>query len=183
MQKPFFSIVVVSLNPGERLEKTLKSILSQTYGNYEVILKDGGSKDGSLELLKEAGFFEDKPMIKIIEQPDKSIYDGMNQAVTYVKGCYIQFLNCGDYFYDENVIIYAEYNGIKGWIIEDINNISFSVSSDPEEEVKVEDTIKIEDIELPTKEPTGGSVEMPRSTFPLKVFILFEVAFFFFVII
>ena len=57
MQKPFFSIVVVSLNPGERLEKTLNSILSQTYQNYEVILKDGGSKDGSLEFLKEKGFF------------------------------------------------------------------------------------------------------------------------------
>ena len=104
MQKPFFSIIVVSLNPGERLEKTLNSILSQTYQNYEVILKDGGSKDGSLEFLKEKGYFEDKPMIKVIEQPDKSIYDGMNQAVTYVTGDYVQFLNCGDYFYSKTVL-------------------------------------------------------------------------------
>ena len=104
MQKPFFSIVVVSLNPGERLEKTLNSILSQTYQNYEVILKDGGSKDGSLRSLKKKGFFTDKPMIKIIEQPDKSIYDGMNQAVTYAAGNYVQFLNCGDYFYSKTVL-------------------------------------------------------------------------------
>ena len=104
MQKPFFSIVVVSLNPGERLEKTLNSILSQTYQNYEVILKDGGSKDGSLKTLQEQGFFEDKPQIRVIQKSDKSIYDGMNQAVSYVGGRYVQFLNCGDYFYSVTVL-------------------------------------------------------------------------------
>ena len=104
MQRPFFSIVVVSLNPGERLEKTLNSILSQTYQNYEVILKDGGSNDGSLSGLQEKGFFYNKNQIKIIEQKDKSIYDGMNQAVAYVKGRYVQFLNCGDSFYSDRVL-------------------------------------------------------------------------------
>ena len=104
MQKPFFSIVVVSLNPGERLEKTLRSILSQTYQSYEVILKDGGSKDGSLEKLQKCGFFEKKEQIRIIQKTDKSIYDGMNQAVTYVNGKYVQFLNCGDYFYSDHVL-------------------------------------------------------------------------------
>ena len=48
MQKPFFSIIVVALNPGKRLEKTLESIVNQTFTDYEVILKDGGSTDGSL---------------------------------------------------------------------------------------------------------------------------------------
>lgn len=111
-----------------------------------------------------------------IPKIDVSLYEYADTSSTVLTtipaNTEITTLAASDYFYDENVIIYAEYNGIKGWIIEDINNISFSVSSDPEEEVKVEDTIKIEDIELPTKEPTGGSVEMPRSTFPLKVFIL-----------
>ena len=104
MQRPFFSIVVVSLNPGERLQKTLDSILKQTYTDYEVILKDGGSNDGSLSGLQEKGFFDNKNQIKIIEQKDKSIYDGMNQAVTCVKGRYVQFLNCGDYFYSDRVL-------------------------------------------------------------------------------
>ena len=104
MQRPFFSIVVVSLNPGERLERTLNSILEQTYINYEVILKDGGSTDGSLSGLQEIGFFDNKNQIKIIEQKDKSIYDGMNQAVSYTKGRYVQFLNCGDYFYSDRVL-------------------------------------------------------------------------------
>lgn len=104
MQRPFFSIVVVSLNPGERLQKTLDSILKQTYTDYEVILKDGGSNDGSLSGLQEKGFFDNKNQIKIIEQKDKSIYDGMNQAVSYTKGRYVQFLNCGDYFYSDRVL-------------------------------------------------------------------------------
>ena len=104
MQKPFFSIVVVSLNPGERLEKTLNSILKQTFTNYEIVLKDGGSKDGSLSGLLEKGYFEGKDQIRLVQEKDKSIYDGMNQAVTYVKGRYVQFLNCGDYFYSDTVL-------------------------------------------------------------------------------
>ena len=104
MQKPFFSIVVVSLNPGERLEKTLNSILKQTFSDYEVVLKDGGSTDGSLSGLLEKGYFKGKDQIHLIQEKDKSIYDGMNQAVTHVKGRYVQFLNCGDYFYSDKVL-------------------------------------------------------------------------------
>ena len=104
MQKPFFSIVVVSLNPGERLKNTLDSILKQTYTDYEVILKDGGSTDGSLQELLDAGYFENKNQIKIIQERDKSIYDGMNQAVQKLNGKYVQFLNCGDYFYSDTVL-------------------------------------------------------------------------------
>ena len=104
MQMKFISIIVVSLNPGERLKQTLNSILEQTYTDYEIIIKDGGSKDGSLDFLKEEGILEKYPQIRLIVQPDKSIYDGMNQAVSYVKGKYVQFLNCGDLFYDKTVL-------------------------------------------------------------------------------
>ena len=104
MQKPFFSIVVVSLNPGERLKKTLDSIVNQTFTDYEVILKDGGSTDGSLDELQQNGYFKDKKQIVIWQKKDKSIYDGMNQALSMVKGNYVQFLNCGDYFYSNTVL-------------------------------------------------------------------------------
>ena len=104
MQKPFFSIVVVALNPGERLKKTLESIVNQTFTDYEVILKDGGSTDGSLEKLQKQGYFDDKNQIVIQQRKDKSIYDGMNQALSLVKGRYVQFLNCGDYFYSDRVL-------------------------------------------------------------------------------
>ena len=49
----FFSIVIVSLDPGKKLAKTLKSVLDQEYGNFEIILKDGGSADGSLRREKD----------------------------------------------------------------------------------------------------------------------------------
>lgn len=100
----FFSVVVVSLNSGERLKKTLQSILNQTFSDYEVIIKDGGSKDGSLDFLSSEHVLEKYPQIRLIQEKDRSIYDGMNQAVTYVSGRYVQFLNCGDLFYDENVL-------------------------------------------------------------------------------
>lgn len=104
MQMKFFSIIVVSLNPGERLKQTLNSILEQTFTDYEVIIKDGGSKDGSLGFLNEENILEKHPQIRLVTQPDKSIYDGMNQAVSYVNGKYVQFLNCGDLFFDKDVL-------------------------------------------------------------------------------
>ena len=104
MQKPFFSIVVVALNPGERLKKTLDSIGNQTFTDYEVVLKDGGSTDDSLEKLKRDGYFENKNQIVIQQKRDKSIYDGMNQAVSLATGRYVLFLNCGDYFYSDRVL-------------------------------------------------------------------------------
>lgn len=86
------------------MEKTLNSILKQTYTNYEIILKDGGSTDGSLSGLLEKGYFEGKNQIRLVQEKDKSIYDGMNQAVVHAKGRYVQFLNCGDYFYSDTVL-------------------------------------------------------------------------------
>ena len=71
----FFSIVVVSLNPGEKLVPTLKSVLDQDYGNFEIIIKDGGSTDGSVEKLEE---LPADSRIRFFREPDKGIYDGMN---------------------------------------------------------------------------------------------------------
>ena len=96
-----FSIVVVSLNPGDKLKKTLQSILMQDFTDYEVIVKDGGSKDGCLEWAAEE---LDDPRIHLYTEKDKSIYDGMNQAVSHAQGEYIYFLNCGDKFYDKKVL-------------------------------------------------------------------------------
>ena len=93
-----FTIIVVSLNAGEELKKTVDSVLTQTYKDYEILVKDGGSEDGSLELLPA------DERIRIIAQPDCSIYDAMNQAVMEAKGDYYLFLNCGDYLYSHLVL-------------------------------------------------------------------------------
>ncbi|HKM04915.1 MAG TPA: glycosyltransferase [Lachnospiraceae bacterium] len=93
-----FSIIVVCLNPGEKLQETIDSIKGQTYCNYEIIVKDGLSTDGSVEALTP----NDK--IKIFREKDVSIYDAMNQAVGYAKGDYAIFLNCGDKFFHTKVL-------------------------------------------------------------------------------
>ena len=97
-----FSIVVVTLNAGDKLEKTVKSILGQDYGLFEILVKDGMSKDGSVDAL-EREYGQDE-RVKICRQRDLSIYDAMNQAVEKVKGDYVLFLNCGDTFYQKDVL-------------------------------------------------------------------------------
>ena len=93
-----FSIIVVCLNPAEKLNQTINSILCQSYDNYEVIVKDGGSRDGSIE-----GMRQDKH-IRLFQEKDTGIYDAMNQAVSHAEGDYILFLNCGDTFFAEKVL-------------------------------------------------------------------------------
>lgn len=97
----WFSIIVVCLNAGKRLQDTVESILKQEYGQYEVIVKDGGSADGAPELLKER-FADDR--LHIYAGEDTGIYDAMNQAVRYASGEYYLFLNAGDSFYDAAVL-------------------------------------------------------------------------------
>ena len=107
MDTPLFSIIVVSLNPGEKLVETIRSIKKQTFTDYEIVVKDGGSKDESLSLLKkelQGWTIADAKRVRIIQEPDQSIYDGMNQACGYAKGQYFYFLNCGDYLYDETAL-------------------------------------------------------------------------------
>lgn len=161
MQKPFFSIVVVSLNPGERLKNTLDSILKQTYTDYEVILKDGGSTDGSLQELVDTGYFENKNQIKIIQKQDKSIYDGMNQAVNELKGRYVQFLNCGDYFYSDTVL-----EEVARFIIEDRKESLTNTKESDEFEDKNQETVSfaIEAMQSPVKIYYGNQYNQVQDT-------------------
>lgn len=98
MVQSSFSIVVVCLNPGKKLNETINSILGQQYGNYEIIIKDGGSTDGSLDSLPADS------RIRLISCKDSGIYDAMNQALPLMTGQYALFLNCGDLFYDDKVL-------------------------------------------------------------------------------
>ncbi|MDR0949872.1 MAG: glycosyltransferase [Lachnospiraceae bacterium] len=97
-----FNIIVVSLNAGNKVDKTLKSIFEQTFTNFYVVLKDGGSTDGSYErMLKLYG--TDKRFLPQQRQDD-GIYDAMNQALSEAKERYVLFLNCGDTFLSDQVL-------------------------------------------------------------------------------
>lgn len=93
-----FTIVVVALNPGEKLNRTISSVLEQTYEDYEIVVKDGGSADGSAEAMPK------DERIRLFVEPDSGIYDAMNQAVAKAEGDYLLFLNCGDMLYDKKVL-------------------------------------------------------------------------------
>lgn len=108
MRTPMFSILMVSLNPGGKLVETMESVVRQSYRDYEVIVKDGGSGDGSLEALR--AYLERqgcRDRVRILEQPDTSIYEGMNQATRAARGEYLYFLNCGDSFASDQALARA----------------------------------------------------------------------------
>jgi len=94
------SIVVVSLNTKNQFLKTIKSVNSQTYKNYEIIVVDGNSTDGTAEEILK---IKNKSLRCLIEK-DRGIYDAMNKGVRLCKGKWIYFLNSGDAFYSNTVL-------------------------------------------------------------------------------
>lgn len=105
-----FSIITTSFNPGEKLMFTIKSILDQDFRDFEIVVKDGASKDRTPEKLqqdKRAGQAIAEQKLKLIIKEDRNVYDGMNQALEVCQGEYILFLNCGDRFHDRKVLAKA----------------------------------------------------------------------------
>lgn len=93
------SVVMVCLNAEDFIEKSLKSLASQTYKDYELIVKDGISKDKTIDIVNSLS--SEFKNIKIISEADTGIYDAMNQAVAVSSGEYIYFLNAGDLLHSE----------------------------------------------------------------------------------
>ena len=98
---PRLSIITINLNDRSGLEKTIKSVINQTYTDYEFLIFDGGSTDGSPDII--AGYAS-----KInywISEPDRGIYHAMNKGVKEATGEYCLFLNSGDWLVNDNVLI------------------------------------------------------------------------------
>ena len=95
------SIITVCFNAEKILEETIKSVLEQTYCNLEYIIVDGGSNDGTVDVIRR---YESNSTLRFISEPDDGIYDAMNKGSVMAQGDYIQFLNAGDLLVDETVI-------------------------------------------------------------------------------
>ena len=95
-----FSIITINYNNCKGLKRTLDSVVSQTSNDFEWIVIDGGSKDGSKELLEQYN----NQITYWCSEHDKGIYNAMNKGVEKATGEYCLFLNSGDNFCDSNVI-------------------------------------------------------------------------------
>ncbi len=97
---PLVSIVTVVYNDILNIERTIKSVINQTYLNIEYIIIDGGSNDGTLEILKNYR----ENISCLISEKDFGIYDAMNKSLSYLHGTYVYFLNSGDIIFSNETI-------------------------------------------------------------------------------
>lgn len=97
------SILTATYNSGKTIRDTLNSVLRQSYQDYELIIKDGGSKDNTVEICREMEpLFAGK--MKILSEPDKGIYDAMNKAISMSTGEVIGILNSDDFYTSDDIL-------------------------------------------------------------------------------
>jgi glycosyltransferase involved in cell wall biosynthesis len=94
------SIITINYNNATGLEKTIQSVINQTFTDYEYIIIDGGSTDGSLDVIKK---YADH-ITTWVSEPDKGVYNAMNKGIKIAKGEFINFMNSGDTFYETNTL-------------------------------------------------------------------------------
>ncbi|MGM9778844.1 MAG: glycosyltransferase family 2 protein [Prevotella sp.] len=94
------SIITICFNNEKDIRATIESVVNQTYDDIEYIIKDGGSKDGTMAIVNE---YKDR-ISKIISCPDKGIYDAINQGIKAATGDVVGLIHAGDQLYDRYVI-------------------------------------------------------------------------------
>lgn len=87
-----FTIITITYNAAQWLERTILSILSQSYGNIEYVIIDGASTDGTVDIIRQYA----SGISFWISEPDKGLYDAMNKGLQHATGDYVWFINAGD---------------------------------------------------------------------------------------
>lgn len=100
MESQKISVVTVCYNAVTVIEETMLSVLNQTYPNVEYIIIDGGSTDGTVDIIKKYA----EKLAYWVSEPDKGIYDAMNKGISVATGEYLNFMNAGDSFHNNDVI-------------------------------------------------------------------------------
>lgn len=95
-----YSIITINYNNREGLRKTIENVVNQTYTDFEFIVIDGGSTDGSVEVIKQ---YADK-IGHWVSEPDKGIYNAMNKGIVQAHGDFLIFMNSGDCFYNTHIL-------------------------------------------------------------------------------
>ena len=102
------TVVTAVLNDAGHIEQTILSVISQTDIEIEYIIVDGGSKDGTLELI---GKYKDKISL-FISEPDRGVYDAMNKGIKYSTGDFVYFLNSGDVLLNPSILSKIKFEDV-----------------------------------------------------------------------
>lgn len=97
---PVLSIITINYNNASGLQKTMDSVLNQSFSDYGYIVIDGGSSDDSRKIIEKL----QSKLAYWVSEPDKGIYNAMNKGIKQAKGDYLLFLNSGDYLADKDVL-------------------------------------------------------------------------------
>lgn len=103
---PVLTVVTVCYNAEKNIKKTLESLLRQSSSEFEYLIIDGQSTDGTLDIIDEymEKFKEKGINVRLLSEPDKGIYDAMNKGIKYAKGQWVEFLNAGTDYCSDNVL-------------------------------------------------------------------------------
>jgi glycosyltransferase involved in cell wall biosynthesis len=113
MTMPKVSIITIVWNDAKGLEKTIQSVIHQTYENIEYIIIDGGSTDATVDIIKK---YKNKIDYWVSEK-DKGIYDAMNKGIQAATGTWVNFMNAGDTFVDNEVLEKINFESFKNDIL------------------------------------------------------------------
>ena len=94
------SIITINFNDREGLDKTIQSVINQAYKEFEYIVIDGASTDGSVDVIKK---YADK-LTHWVSEPDSGIYNAMNKGTQMASGEYCLYLNSGDFLAEDDVL-------------------------------------------------------------------------------
>ena len=113
INKPLITIVTVVYNGQEHLEKTIFSVINQTYDNIEYIIIDGGSSDNTIDIIQR----HENRIDYWISEKDEGIYSAMNKASGLANGKWINFMNCGDTFCNDKVISNIKFSDYSKYVM------------------------------------------------------------------
>ena len=95
-----FSIITINYNNKDGLEMTINSVLGQSFQGFEYIIIDGGSTDGSIDIIKK---YESR-IDYWVSEPDNGVYNAMNKGIRKATGDYINFMNSGDAYHSSSAL-------------------------------------------------------------------------------
>lgn len=129
MENIKITIITVCYNCKDILEETILSVINQTYNNIEYIIIDGGSTDGTVDIIKKY----EKKITHWVSEPDHGIFDAMNKGIMFSSGDYLNFMNAGDKFVSEDVLTS---------LVDNINNSPIIIYGDWYVKIQNEVTIR-----------------------------------------